>query len=148
MPGIVGLVTKRPRLWAEEQLARMVKSLLHEPFYTTGTWTDESLGVYVGWVARENSFSDAMPIRNEKDDVVLVFAGEDYPEPGTARRLKEKGHRCEDCGPSYLVHLYEEDQPQLLWEFKRTLPGFAGRLRTRYSDPLQRSLWPAASICS
>jgi asparagine synthase (glutamine-hydrolysing) len=109
MPGIVGLITTRPRQWAEEQLGRMVKSLLHEPFYTTGTWTNESLGVYVGWVARENSFSDAMPIRNEKDDVVLVFAGEDYPEPGTARRLKARGHLCEDRGPSYLVHLYEED---------------------------------------
>ncbi len=109
MPGIVGLITRKPRQWAEEQLARMVKPLLHEPFYTTGTWTNESLGVYVGWVARENSFSDAMPIRNEKNDVVLVFAGEDYPEPGTARRLKERGHGCEDRGPSYLVHLYEED---------------------------------------
>jgi asparagine synthase (glutamine-hydrolysing) len=109
MPGIVGLITKRPRQWAEEQLGRMVKSLLHEPFYTTGTWTNESLGVYVGWVARENSFSDGMPIRNEKNDVALVFAGEDYPEPGTARRLKERGHSCEERGPSYLVHLYEED---------------------------------------
>ena len=109
MPGIVGLITKRPRPWAEQQLASMVKSLLHEPFYTKGTWSDESMGVYVGWVARENSFSDSMPLRNERDDVVLVFSGEDYPEPGTARRLKERGHRCEEGGPSYLVPLYEDD---------------------------------------
>jgi asparagine synthase (glutamine-hydrolysing) len=109
MPGIVGLITKRPRQWAEHQLTRMVETLLHEPFYRTGTWIDESLGVYVGWVARENSFADGMPIRNERDDVVLVFSGEDYPEPGTARRLKERGHQCEEAGPSYLVHLYEDD---------------------------------------
>ena len=62
-----------------------------------------------GWAARENSFSDGMPIRNERGDVVLVFSGEDYPEPGTARRLKDRGHGCEEYGPSYLVHLYEED---------------------------------------
>jgi asparagine synthase (glutamine-hydrolysing) len=109
MPGIVGLVTKKPREWAEPQLRRMVEALRHESFYVTGTWINESLGVYIGWVARENSFADKMPIRNERDDVVLVFSGEDYPEPGTARRLKERGHGCEESGPSYLVHLYEED---------------------------------------
>src|SRR5438128_870965 len=109
MPGIVGLLTKMPREWAERQLLRMVDTLHHEPFYVTGTWTDEVLGVYVGWVARKDSFCDGMPLSTEGGDVVLVFAGEDFPEPGTARRLKERGHRVEAEGPSYLVHLYEED---------------------------------------
>lgn len=109
MPGIVGLITKRKRDWAEPQLLRMVEALRHEPFYVYGTWIDESLGVYVGWVARKDSFSDKMPIRNEGDDVVLVFAGEDYPEPGTAEHLKRKNHHFEERGPSYLVHLYEDD---------------------------------------
>jgi asparagine synthase (glutamine-hydrolysing) len=109
MPGIVGLITKKPREWAEQQLARMIEPLLHEPFYVKGTWIDESMGAYVGWVARENSFADEMPIRNERGDVTLIFSGEDYPEPGTARRLKERGHGCEESGPSYLVHLYEDD---------------------------------------
>ena len=89
MPGIVGLLTKMPREWAERQLLRMVDTLHHEPFYVTGTWTDEVLGVYVGWVARKDSFCDGMPLSTEGGDVVLVFAGEDFPEPGTARRLKE-----------------------------------------------------------
>jgi len=135
MPGIVGVVTKRPRVWAEEQLGRMVKSLLHEPFYTSGTWINESMGVYVGWVAREKSFSDAMPLRNEKGDVVLVFAGEDYPEFGTAPRLKQKGHRCEDHGPSYLVHLYEEDNR-----------GFFANLNGRFQGLLADSSSGAATL--
>ena len=109
MPGIVGLVTKRPRKWAEPQLKRMVEALRHESFYVTGTWIDEALGLYVGWVARDHSFSDGMPLRNERDDVVLVFSGEEYPESGTVRRLRERGHSCAADGPSYLVHLYEED---------------------------------------
>ena len=109
MPGIVGLITKMPRGWAETQLLRMVEALRHESFYATGTWLDESLGVYVGWIARKNSFSDGMPLRNECGDVVLVFSGEEYPEPGTARRLKERGHGVATEGPSYLIHLYEED---------------------------------------
>jgi asparagine synthase (glutamine-hydrolysing) len=109
MPGIVGLITQRPRNWAEPQLIQMLQTLRHESFYVSGTWIDEGLGVYVGWVARENTFAAKMPVRNERDDVVLVFSGEDYPEPGTARRLKEQGHGCEETGPSYLVHQYEDD---------------------------------------
>jgi len=87
----------------------MVEPLLHESFYVAGTWADESLGVYVGWVARKGSFSDRMPLRNERGDVVLAFSGEEFPEPGTAQRLKEQGHELDLDGPSYLVHLYEED---------------------------------------
>jgi asparagine synthase (glutamine-hydrolysing) len=96
-----------PRERAEPQLLRMVESIRHESCYRTGTWIDEALGVYLGWSARSGSFSEGMPVCNERGDVVLVFSGEEFPEPGTVRRLKEKGHPAE--GASYLVHLYEED---------------------------------------
>ncbi len=109
MPGIVGFVTRLPRERAEMDLLQMVDVLRHEDFYVAGTWIDESLGVYVGWVARRDSFSDGMPLRNERGDVVLTFSGEDFPEPGTAQHLKEQGHELDVSGPSYLVHLYEED---------------------------------------
>jgi len=124
MPGIVGLLTSRPREWAKKQLAQMMKPLLHETFYISGTWSDESLGVYVGWVAREKSFAERMPVSNERGDVTLVFAGEEFSEGGTARRLKEKGHSCEEEGPSYLVHLYEDD------------PGFFKNLNGRFQGIL------------
>src|SRR6266852_7759132 len=107
MPGIVGLLTKMPREWAEPQLLRMVQALCHESFYVSGTWIDEPSGVYVGWTARKNSFSEGMPVRNEQGNVVLVFSGEEYPEPGTVPRLKEHGHEFEAEGPHYLAHLYE-----------------------------------------
>ena len=109
MPGIVGLMTKMPREWAEPQLLRMVKSICHESFYHTGTWIDESHGVYVGWTVLENSFADGMPLQNERGDVTLIFAGEEFPEPGTASRLRERGHSVQCKGPSYLVHVYEDD---------------------------------------
>src|SRR5258708_6012844 len=109
MPGIVGLITKMPRDRAEQELLRMVESIRHESFYETGIWIDESSGVYVGWTALKNSFSDGMPLSNERGDVSLVFSGEEYHEPGTARRLNERGHALEMEGPSYLVHLYEEN---------------------------------------
>jgi asparagine synthase (glutamine-hydrolysing) len=109
MPGIVGLISRMPREDAERELLQMVVRLRHEDFYATGTWMDESLGVYVGWIARQGSFSDGMPLRNERGDVILAFAGEEFPEPGTAHRLKERGHDFDSAGPSYLAHLYEED---------------------------------------
>jgi len=109
MPGIVGLITRGPREEAESELLQMVEALRHESFYVTGMWTDESLGVYVGWIARKGSFCDGMPLRNKRRDAVLVFSGEEFPEPGTAQRLKERGHELEGAGPSYLIHLYEED---------------------------------------
>ena len=51
----------------------------------------------------------ACRLSNEAGNAVLVFSGEDHPEPGTAAKLKERGHSLSAEGPSYLVHLYEED---------------------------------------
>jgi len=109
MPGIVGLLTTMPRARAEAELLRMVQALRHEPFYRTGTWIDESLGIYVGWVVRRNSFSDGMPLWSEACDVGLVFSGEEFPAPGTIRDLAERRPKVARDGPSYLVHLAEED---------------------------------------
>jgi asparagine synthase (glutamine-hydrolysing) len=109
MPGMVGLITRIPRERAERQLFAMLDMMRHEPFYVTGTWIDESLGVYVGWTARRGSFADGMPLLNETGDVVLVFAGEEFPEPGTAARLAARGHTLGSAEASYLVHVYEED---------------------------------------
>jgi asparagine synthase (glutamine-hydrolysing) len=110
MPGIVGLITKMPREYVEPQLLRMVEALRHENLCETGTWIDEGLGVYLGWVARKNSFSDGMPLYNESGDIVLIFSGEEYPEPGTAQRLKAQGHRIDGEQSSYLIHLMEESR--------------------------------------
>ncbi len=109
MPGIVGLITRIPGEYAERQLAAMLDTMCHESFYVRGTWTDESLGVYVGWNVQKGSFADEMPLVNETGDVVLVFAGEEFPRPGTAARLSAHGHALGPAEASYLVHLYEED---------------------------------------
>src|SRR5579862_4596244 len=109
MPGIFGIITNMHRERAEGELREMSKTLRHEPFYTSGTLVDSSLGVYAGWIARANSFSDKMPLKNETGDVTLVFSGEDFPDHGVKRQLKDRGHSLEENRASYLVHLYEED---------------------------------------
>jgi asparagine synthase (glutamine-hydrolysing) len=107
MPGIFGLITKMPREEAIDQLYSMLATLRHEAFYDEGIWVDDFMGVYVGWTSRESSAE--MPYRNERGDVLLAFSGEEFQEPGIARRLRARGHQCEDAGHSYLVHMYEED---------------------------------------
>jgi asparagine synthase (glutamine-hydrolysing) len=109
MPGLVGLITQMPREWAESQLLLMLETLRHESFYVSGTWVDETLGVYVGWVARQGSFADPMPLHNERGDVTLVFSGEEFPEPDVIAALRKSGHAAAPEGPSYLVHRYEEE---------------------------------------
>jgi asparagine synthase (glutamine-hydrolysing) len=87
----------------------MVASMRHEPFYSTGTWMDERLGVYVGWVQREGEGRCAQPQVNESGDKVLVFAGDEFPEPGTAQRLKQRGHDVAEGRGAHVVHAAEED---------------------------------------
>jgi asparagine synthase (glutamine-hydrolysing) len=98
-----------PHQRAEQELFQMVEALRHEDFYVAGTWSDESLGVYLGWVARKGSFAEAMPLCNERGDVTLLFSGEEFPDPSTSQHLRDRGHVFDSSGPSYLAHLYEED---------------------------------------
>lgn len=118
MPGIVGLITNLPREAAERQLLEMVESLCHERFYVKGTWVDSARGVYVGWVARRGSFTEGMPLANERRDVTLVFSGEEFSEPAVVQTLRERGHDITPGGSSYLVHRYEEEP-----DFPRGLNG-------------------------
>lgn len=106
MPGIVGLVTRQPPQQAHRQLHCMLETLRHEPFYETGTWVDESLGVYVGWCAR-SSCSAQMPLRNARGDVVLLFSGEEFSEANRVRAPEQgaAGREIEDS--HYLAQLYE-----------------------------------------
>jgi asparagine synthase (glutamine-hydrolysing) len=109
MPGIVGLITKMPCASAEAQLRNMLKAVCHETFYSTGTWIDEGLGVYVGWTGLKNSFADGMPLRNEDGEITLFFSGEEFPEPDLKEALRRRGHRFSNEESSYLVHRYEDE---------------------------------------
>ncbi len=87
----------------------MLQTLRHETFYNSGIWIDEDHGVYAGWVARQGSFADGMPLQNERGDTTLVFSGEEFPEPSILTTLRDHGHAVAPEGPSYLVHRYEDE---------------------------------------
>ena len=58
----------------------MLKCLLHESSYTSGTLFSEPLGLSLGWVAHPGSLAAAMPVWNEDKNVCLIFTGEDYQD--------------------------------------------------------------------
>lgn len=117
MPGIAGIISKKPGQPNQRALATMIAAMCHETFYSTGDYQNEQLGVYVGWSVHAGSFADCLPIYNPTKDIVLIFYGENHidcspPEkPGT-----EFNTRNASC----LIQLYEDDEK----EFLRNLNGW------------------------
>ncbi len=109
MPGIVGIISQKSSNANSEDLRLMVNCMMHEPTYNSGTYVNEGLSVYVGWISNRGSFSDCMPLVNEKRDLVLIFSGEDFGGKQITNHLKKREHEFDLTNASYLVHLYEED---------------------------------------
>lgn len=103
----------------------MVDAMRHEPFYTSATCNDETLGIHAGCVCHPGSYADCQPIWNERRDIALIFSGEHYADRSENARLRAAGHQFADGDASCLVHLYEEHGA----EFFRLLNGtFSGVL--------------------
>ncbi len=129
MPGICGIVSKTPRERNEKDLKLMIECMMHESFYTSGSYVNDQLGLYAGWVCHEGSFSDCMPVLNEKKDLVLIFSGENFIDKEMLNRLKGKKHKFEASNASYLVHLYEENEDEFLQELNGWFNGILVDLR-------------------
>jgi asparagine synthase (glutamine-hydrolysing) len=103
----------------------MLSAMDYEAFYNHGCYRCRDLGLHVGWVNRVGAFSDCMPVQNEREDVALIFDGENFADGDIIRQLKSRGHRIDGENAGYLVHLYEEKGD----EFFRSLNGwFSGLL--------------------
>ena len=109
MPGIVGIITKMPQARAVAELWRMLESMRHESFYVSGTWIDKDLGLYAGWVEREEASGGETPQPNEAGDKVLLFSGDEFADPRIAQELKHRGHAVRRGLNSHLIHQAEED---------------------------------------
>lgn len=125
MPGITGIIDKTPRGDGPQIVKAMVQRMLHEPFYSSGIYDHEGLGLHLGWTSLKGSFAAGLPIWNETKDIGLVFSGEDHRDTSEIFDLRARGHACELGNASYLVHLYEEEGI-----------GFLGRLNGTFSGVL------------
>lgn len=114
MPGITGIIGKAGAGSEQADVARMTRCMLHEPSYVSGTYANEEIGVCVGWVSHGGSFSDCMPLWNERRDVCLIFSGEDFMD---AEEIRQRGGQVggsEAANAKYLMALYEAIGPQFV----------------------------------
>src|SRR6516164_9806022 len=97
VPGITGIISKAGVEQADVE--RMTRCMVHEPSYVSGTYANEDVGLCVGWVSHGGSFSDCMPLWNERRDVCLIFSGEDF--------MDKCGTVLGSGSAKYLIALYE-----------------------------------------
>jgi asparagine synthase (glutamine-hydrolysing) len=113
MPGITGIITKQIAGNEKDKIDTMLQCMLHESFYTHGTFQSPENGFFLGFSAIENSFADCMPIFNEKKDIVLFLTGESYHDHSEIDALAQRGHSFNPQNASCLVHMYEEEGEEL-----------------------------------
>jgi asparagine synthase (glutamine-hydrolysing) len=129
MPGIVGIISKRPAQICKDRLGQMIERMIHERFYASSTYVNGRLGVYAGLVGFEGSFSNSALVLNEEKNLVLLFAGENFADNDLKIWLKQKGHVFDPSNASYLIHLYEESGEQFFQQLNGWFSGVLLDLR-------------------
>jgi asparagine synthase (glutamine-hydrolysing) len=108
MPGIAGIISRRPSAECQRLVQAMVASMRHEPDYVSGTSFVPELGVYAGWVAHQNSFAASQPVVNLQGDILLVIAGECFLDAETRLELSRDGHTSASGKADWMMALYEK----------------------------------------
>jgi asparagine synthase (glutamine-hydrolysing) len=123
MPGIAGMISRRPAVECEAIVKAMTQSMMHEEFYTPGFYSAPAMGIYAGWVVLENSFAAGQVFFNEQKDVALIFSGECFADREDLAQLESRGHDLGDERGDWLVHLYEEQGEQLFGKLNGLFSG-------------------------
>lgn len=108
MPGIVGLVSDKPRQQCQRLVDRMVAAMLHESFYVSGTYSAPATPFYGGWVAHDSSVAARQPFIGDNGHVILLLAGELFNEVGVSFITHPDGSREVETAPDHLVRLYQK----------------------------------------
>lgn len=109
MPGIAGIICTGSRRKNREDLHAMLKCMMHEPFYVSEDFVDETFGIYAGLVAHQNSWAQSMPVFNEKKNVALILSGENFLSTENGRGMRREGPVYSEHNLNYLIHMYEDD---------------------------------------
>ncbi len=131
MPGLAGIIGIDGARKGASLLQPMISCMMHEPFYTSGRYVNEEIGLQLGWVSLKEAFSAEMPVWNEKKDVAVIFCGEDFTDPDEIAGLKNRAHEWGSAQAGYLVHLYEEQGARFLEKLNGRFSGVIVDLRQR-----------------
>ena len=91
MPGLVGIITKCGNATARPQLRQMIAVMLHNSFYESGEWCDESAGVYAGWIGRKGTYPSGRPIQDETTGRTLMLSGEEFSDSDSPYFFENNG---------------------------------------------------------
>src|SRR2546422_2493758 len=132
MPGILGIISGIPAEEARAQLERMLHCMLHEPFYTHGTYLLPEHGCYLGWVNHKDSFSDCNPIISPTRDVVIIFSGEHFAHQNALSiGEKQQQYKYHGTSASQLLSLYEAKGDEFLPDLNGWFAGVLVDLRKK-----------------
>jgi asparagine synthase (glutamine-hydrolysing) len=93
MPGLTVIIGSGQKERNQTDMNRMVASLKHESFYNSGTYLNESLGLYVGWALHPGSYSDCLPLHSDDGRYLLFFYGEHLSDGNNGEPWNSR-----DCG--------------------------------------------------
>jgi asparagine synthase (glutamine-hydrolysing) len=101
--GIFGFDRLDENTWS---LRRMLQPMLHEDFYSSGTYANRELGLFSAFVSSDSILSPSL-VWNEAGKIGCFISGEAFIVSADADSLRSRDHRITDTS-SALVHLYEE----------------------------------------
>ncbi len=106
MPGIAGIIGHAGA--GQADIERMIKCMVHEPFYVCGTYTNPDMGLCAGWVHHGGgALSRCMPLWNERRDICLIFSGEHFGGGEGTNQGCWRGDDSQPAGAQYLIRTYE-----------------------------------------
>jgi asparagine synthase (glutamine-hydrolysing) len=131
MPGLAGLVSRKPANEARRLVTRMSASMQHEDFHIAGAYAAEDIGVFVGWVALEDSFAHRETLLGQRSDVVILVAGECFFDTHCNTGLVKRGRGERDDKASSLIDLYEKVGDRFFEQLNGVFSGVLIDLRRR-----------------
>ena len=109
MPGIFAIFSRsKPPRECQSDAHAMLASMMHEPFYVSGTFSMPDLGVHCGWVAQESTFAASVSGFHEETGVALIFAGECFSDDPHAAEIPNKNAPATPRSGNWIVRLYLE----------------------------------------
>lgn len=101
MPGVAGFLGDKSKADGQAILDRMLKSMMHEPFYISGNCVNADLGVHAGWVSK----GETGGAWNETVDIGLLFSGDIVSGANREDRLRWLLAQYEKNGLHFLEKL-------------------------------------------
>lgn len=131
MSGIAGIISSTTDFGsASTQVEAMLPALVHEPFYRTGRWLQQDVGLAAGWASHPGMPWEKGPVWNTRRDAALLFVGDDRDLPAKIATARAGGCECTTPEEAWLWH-YEKKGPAFLADINGCFSGILVDLRRK-----------------